>query len=100
MTMVHELEHLHHLDERAKTDHMIIFISCEYLTLWTRIHVVDFVAYKHDGFQAFGYDETIHNSKPTSCQCNMEMVIQTACLSAGCWAQSRYADLVMHCIAF
>lgn len=58
MTMVHELEHLHHLDERAKTDHMIIFISCEYSTLWTRIHVVDFVAYKHDGFQAFGYDDS------------------------------------------
>ena len=27
MTMVQELEHLHHLDEHAKTDHMIIFIS-------------------------------------------------------------------------
>ena len=27
MTMVQELDHLHHPDERVNTDHMIIFIS-------------------------------------------------------------------------
>jgi len=46
--------------------------------------MVDFITYKCDGFQAFGYDSQLQ----AHLKMNMEMVIQTTCLSAGCLSES------------